>query len=93
MKSWSQNSISEANGVHDLKIPLLETPEDTNVREALFRIKDITCASCENSVESVVRDLNGVKCVMVSALDGQCTIKYVPKLISVSLPFILCEFN
>lgn len=93
MKSGSQNATSEANGMHDLKTPLLQTPQDITVREVKFTIKDISCASCVNSVESVVRNLNGVNSVMVSALNGKATIKYVPEVTSVSNLFISCEFN
>ncbi|KAF7824248.1 copper-transporting ATPase HMA4-like [Senna tora] len=82
MESWSQNTVSEANGIHDLKIPLLQTSQDDTVREAHFRIKDINCASCVNSVESVVRNLNGIDYFVVSALDGQAIVKYLPKLIT-----------
>ena len=77
----------EANGVdHDLKIPLLLTPEDVTVRTVMFQIGDIKCASCVNSVESAVKDLNGVNSIMVSPLDGRAIIEYVPKFITVSQP-------
>ncbi|CAL0324399.1 unnamed protein product [Lupinus luteus] len=71
-------------GVDDIKIPLLETEEEECVRDrtVLFQISDIKCASCVNSVESAVRNINGVKSIMVSPLDGRAAIKYVPKFIT-----------
>lgn len=79
----------EANGIDDVKIPLLQTPpeESVTVRTVLFQISDIKCASCVNSIESVVRNLNGVKSIAVSPLDGRAAIKFVPKLITVSVFF------
>ncbi|XP_028757140.1 copper-transporting ATPase HMA4 [Neltuma alba] len=83
MNPQSQTAISEASRMHDLKMPLLQTPQDATLREVKFRIQDITCASCVNSIESVVGNLDGVTFVTVSAIDGKATIKYLPKLISV----------
>lgn len=76
----------ELNGVDDLKVSLLETPEDVTDRMVMFQISGIKCASCVNSVESAVRNVNGVKSIMVSPLDGRAAIKYVPEFITVSQP-------
>ncbi|XP_027335006.1 copper-transporting ATPase HMA4-like isoform X2 [Abrus precatorius] len=72
----------EANGIDDIKIPLLQTQEDLTVKAVTFQISDVKCASSVNSVESVVRNLNGVKSVAVSPLDGRAAIKFVPKFVT-----------
>ncbi|KAK7304547.1 hypothetical protein VNO77_42428 [Canavalia gladiata] len=72
------------NGVDDVKIPLLQAQEDdVTVRTVTFQIGEVKCASCVSSVESVVRNLNGVKSIAVSPLDGRAVIKFVPKFVSV----------
>uniref|UniRef100_K7KDU6 P-type Cu(+) transporter n=1 Tax=Glycine max TaxID=3847 RepID=K7KDU6_SOYBN len=73
----------EANGIGELKIPLLQTPEDGAVRTVYFQLSDIKCASCVNSVESVVKNLDGVKSIAVSPLDGRAAIKFDPKFVTV----------
>ncbi|KAK7287338.1 hypothetical protein RIF29_00597 [Crotalaria pallida] len=79
-----QDTEMELNGVDELKIPLLEHPglEDVTDRTVMIQISDIKCASCANSVESAIRNVNGVKSIMVSPLDGRAAIKYSPKLIT-----------
>ncbi|KAE9611125.1 putative cu(2+)-exporting ATPase [Lupinus albus] len=77
--------MEKDGGVDDVKIPLLETEEEEEYvrdRRVLFQISDIKCASCVNSVESAVRNINGVKSVMVSPLDGRAAIKYAPKFVT-----------
>ncbi|KAL2319315.1 hypothetical protein Fmac_028284 [Flemingia macrophylla] len=64
---------------NDLTIPLLE---DGPAKTVTFQLRDIKCASCVNSVESVVGTLNGVKSVAVSPLDGRAAIKFLPKLVT-----------
>lgn len=54
----------------DLKVSLLETPEDVTDRTVMFQI------------ESAVRNVNGVKSITVSPLDGRAAIKYVPEFIT-----------
>lgn len=78
----------EANGIGELKIPLLQTPEDGAVRTVYFQLSDIKCASCVNSVESVVKNLDGVKSIAVSPLDGRAAIKFVPKFVTVSQTYV-----
>ncbi|KAL5062938.1 hypothetical protein RYX36_024675 [Vicia faba] len=73
----------EDDGVDDVKIPLLQSAdENVVVRTVTFQISDIKCASCVNSIESALANLNGVKSVAVSSLDGRAAIKFVPKLIT-----------
>ncbi|CAK8560201.1 unnamed protein product [Lathyrus sativus] len=73
----------ERDGVDDVKIPLLQsTEENVVVRTVTFQISDIKCASCVNSIESALANLNGVKNIAVSSLDGRAAIKFVPKLIT-----------
>ncbi|KAJ7947541.1 Copper-transporting ATPase [Quillaja saponaria] len=73
----------EANGKDELKLPLLHAPESLTIRTSSFKIRDIKCASCVTSIESVISNLNGVKSITVSPLEGRAAIKYVPQLISV----------
>lgn len=77
-----------ANGMHDMKEPLLATLDistaDKRIRTVKFKIGDIHCASCATTIESVVGKLNGVESVMVSPLQGQAAVKYIPELINVS---------
>lgn len=74
----------EGNGIDDVKIPLLQSTEEDNVvvKTVTFQISDIKCASCVNSIESALRDVNGVQSIAVSVIDGRAAIKFVPKLIT-----------
>ncbi|KAG2674949.1 hypothetical protein I3760_13G161800 [Carya illinoinensis] len=85
----------DVNGRDDLKAPLLQPSdsvaitisETNNKRErkhrtAKFRIGDIKCASCATSIESVLGKLNGVENAMVSPLQGEAVITYIPELIN-----------
>ncbi|CAH9050685.1 unnamed protein product [Cuscuta europaea] len=85
----------EADGEHGLETPLLQDPnvvtitvDQTNgdsrkkVRTLTFKIGGITCASCATSIETAVGRLDGVQSIMVSPLQGQATVKFVPEYIS-----------
>jgi len=84
----------EGNGIDDVKIPLLQSTEEDNVavKTVTFQISDIKCASCVNSIESALRDVNGVQSIAVSVIDGRAAVKFVPKLITVSLKIIIIYF-
>lgn len=87
----------EVNGKDDLK-ELLIPPQDSvsvtvpqsvnsnyngmKFRTIMFRVRDIKCASCATSIESALGNLNGIKSVMVSPLQGQAVVKYIPELIT-----------
>lgn len=86
----------DADGKEDLKIPLLKqangvaiTIPQTNadggkkVRTLTFKVGGITCASCATSIETAVGGLDGIQSIMVSPLQGQAVVKFVPELISV----------
>ena len=92
----------EANGVDDLKEPLLQCSnsvaitipdsdhkKNEKISTIMFRVRGIECASCATSIESALGKLNGVRSVMVSPLQGQAVIKYVPELINVRFLFEL----
>jgi copper chaperone CopZ len=81
----------EGDGIDDVKIPLLQSSTDENVvvRTVTFQISDIKCASCVNSIESALKNLNGVRSIAVSSLDGRAAVKFVPKLITVSNTIII----
>ena len=87
----------KANGNSDLKAPLLQNSDslaitiseldnkkNEKIRTIMFRVGGIECASCATSIESALGKLNGVRSVVVSPLQGQAVIKYVPELINVS---------
>lgn len=54
------------------------------LRTVKFKIREIKCASCATSIESVLSNLNGVESAVVSPLEGQAVVKFIPGLITVS---------
>lgn len=89
MDSSNLHGGVDANGMDDMKEPLLEalviSTTEKRIRTVKFKIGDIHCASCATTIESVVGKLNGVESVMVSPLQGQAAVQYIPELINVSL--------
>ncbi|KAK6164163.1 hypothetical protein DH2020_001027 [Rehmannia glutinosa] len=88
----------EINGKDDLKSPLLQHPNDVVItvpplnqklnkktRTLVFKVLGITCSSCVASIEAAVGRLDGVQSVMVSVLQGQAVVKYVPEVITAKL--------
>uniref|UniRef100_A0A5B6ZXE0 P-type Cu(+) transporter n=1 Tax=Davidia involucrata TaxID=16924 RepID=A0A5B6ZXE0_DAVIN len=82
----------EVNGKDDLKVPLLQSADsvavnvpqpihngDKKIKTIMFKIKGIECASCGTSIESVLRKHNGVESVVVSPLQGQAVVRYMPE--------------
>ncbi|CAI0412413.1 unnamed protein product [Linum tenue] len=59
------------------------TAVDKKVRTAKFKIGDIKCTSCTGSIESVLKELDGVQTVAISVLDGHAAVTYVPELTTV----------
>lgn len=94
------NKEMEVNGKDELMQPLLKSSDsvavnisqpnglnhngDKKVKTVMFKIRGIECASCSNSIESMVGKLSGVVSVMVSPLEGQAVVRYIPDLINVS---------
>lgn len=87
----------EINGKDDLKSPLLQHQDNVaitisapkpisnkRIRTLVFKVLGITCSSCVSSIEAALGRLDGVQSVMVSVLQGQAVIKYVPEIITVS---------
>ncbi|XP_047317881.1 copper-transporting ATPase HMA4-like [Impatiens glandulifera] len=84
----------EVNVESDLKEPLLQPSDNVKIsvleshdgdgktKTIMFKIRGIECASCSISIETVVGKLDGVLSVMVSPIEGQAMVKYVPELIS-----------
>ncbi|KAK3013302.1 hypothetical protein RJ639_008222 [Escallonia herrerae] len=83
------------NGKDELKLPLLQPSNgipasvsqsvldvDKRIKTIMFKVSGIKCASCAVSIESVLGKLNGVASVMVSPLQGQAVVKYLPELIT-----------
>ncbi|KAL8545175.1 hypothetical protein ACS0TY_005389 [Phlomoides rotata] len=88
----------EINGKDDLKSPLLQqqdnvvitisTPKPVSnkrIRTLVFKILGITCSSCVSSIEAAIGRLDGVQSVMVSVIQGQAVVKYVPDIITAKL--------
>ncbi|XP_071690331.1 copper-transporting ATPase HMA4-like [Rutidosis leptorrhynchoides] len=83
----------DVNGKDDLKIPLLQPSDDVvldikpvrsvnqGVRTVTFKVGGIECTSCSSSIESVLHKLNGVESAVVSPLQGQAVVKYIPELV------------
>ncbi|KAF9593250.1 hypothetical protein IFM89_021006 [Coptis chinensis] len=84
------------NGKHDLKAPLLQPTESVAVtvsqpdhkehkksRTVMFKVGGMKCASCAVSIESVLGKRNGIESVVVSPLQGQAVIRFIPELITV----------
>ncbi|KAG9136270.1 hypothetical protein Leryth_003865 [Lithospermum erythrorhizon] len=79
----------------DLKEPLLnhsddiainiagsDQNEDKKIRTLVFKVLGMTCSSCSNSIDSVLKVLDGIKSINVSLLQGQAVIKYQPRIIT-----------
>ncbi|KAI9194709.1 hypothetical protein LWI28_008486 [Acer negundo] len=90
----SVNGRMAINGRNDLKEPLLQPPHGVAVdnppqindkgkklRIVKFKIREIKCASCAASIESMLVNLNGVVSATVSPLEGQAAVEYVPDLV------------
>ncbi|PIN16018.1 Cation transport ATPase [Handroanthus impetiginosus] len=88
----------EVNGKDDLKSPLLQHPNDVVItvsppnqtlnkktRTLAFKVLGITCSSCVASVEAALGRLDGVQSVMVSVLQGQAVVKYLPDVITAKM--------
>ncbi|KAA8528102.1 hypothetical protein F0562_035029 [Nyssa sinensis] len=83
----------EVNGKDEHKVPLLPSLDsvavavpqpihngDKNAKTTVFKIRGINCAT---SIESVIGRLNGVESVVVSALQSQAVVRYMPELVNV----------
>ncbi|KAI3688206.1 hypothetical protein L1987_81916 [Smallanthus sonchifolius] len=79
----------------DMKLPLLQQSNavkldgstsigdvDQRVTTVIFKIGGVECASCSTSIESVLRKLDGVESIIVSPVQGQAVVKYIPELVS-----------
>ncbi|KAK3205194.1 hypothetical protein Dsin_019240 [Dipteronia sinensis] len=91
----SVNGRMAINGMNDLKEPLLLPPHGVAVdnpsqindkgkklRIVKFKIREIKCASCAASIESMLVNLNGVVSATVSPLEGHAAVEYVPDLVT-----------
>lgn len=85
----------DMNGKDDLKSPLLKHTNDVAIRisppnpsvnsksrSLVFKVGGITCTSCVASIESALGGLDGVQSVMVSVVQGQVVVKYLPEVIT-----------
>ncbi|XP_057456199.1 copper-transporting ATPase HMA4-like [Lotus japonicus] len=82
MKPWShQDEKIEANGINDLKNPLLQAPQDETVGTVTPQIKDIKGASYLRILESKVRSFNGINGIMASPTDERAATNHVPDFI------------
>ncbi|KAL0419592.1 UNVERIFIED_CONTAM: Copper-transporting ATPase HMA4 [Sesamum radiatum] len=55
------------------------------IRTLVFKVLGITCSSCVASIEAALGRLDGVQSVMVSVLQGQAVVKYVPEVITAKM--------
>ncbi|KAL5766613.1 hypothetical protein ACOSP7_017230 [Xanthoceras sorbifolium] len=91
----SVNGETEINRRDDLKEPLLQPPNGVAIdipeqindkgkkhRTVKFKIREVKCASCATSIESLLVNLNGVTSATVSPLEGQAAVEYVPDLVT-----------
>lgn len=90
------------NSKEDMKLPLLQQTNAVGldgsgsigdvdqkvVTTVVFKIGGVECASCSVSIESVLQKLNGVISIIVSPIQGQAVVKYIPELVSVSYSFL-----
>ncbi|KAK1429113.1 hypothetical protein QVD17_11315 [Tagetes erecta] len=84
------------NSNEDMKVPLLQQSNAVSfngsrsigdadqklVTTVVFKIGGVECASCSISIESVLEKLNGVISIVVSPIQGQAVVKYIPELVS-----------
>ncbi|KAL6563946.1 Copper-transporting ATPase hma4 [Orobanche hederae] len=90
--------MERMNGKDDEKSPLLQQPDDVVInilspnqklnkkrRTLVFKVVGITCSSCVASIEAALGRLDGVQSVMVSVLQGQAVVKYVPEVVTAKL--------
>lgn len=102
----SENATAEINGIEDLKAPLLQPLNGVAIdippelddkskkrRKLKFTIREVKCASCAVTIESVLVNLNGVKSATVSPIEGQAAVEYVPDLVTVSNLHIFSYFS
>lgn len=66
----------------NVKPPQASVEDDKKARKVMFQIGGINCASCAVSIESVVRDMRGIKNIVVSPLQGQAVVMYTPEIIN-----------
>ncbi|CAK9188434.1 unnamed protein product [Ilex paraguariensis] len=85
----------EVIGKDDLKTPLLLPSDgvaatvsqpshdgDMKIETITFKVSGIKHASCATSIESKIGNLNGAANVMVSPLQGQAIVRYMPELLT-----------
>ncbi|URD93907.1 copper-transporting ATPase [Musa troglodytarum] len=74
--------LLQPNGSVAVDFPHESSKSDKKTRKVVLRIREIQCASCAASIESVVGDMKGVESISVSPLHGQAIIKYNPEFIN-----------
>lgn len=87
----------EDKGTNDLKVPFLRSSHsvavslsppihkvDEKAKTVRFQIRGVKCASSLTCLESALGRLNGVENAMVSSLEGQAVVRFMPDLITVS---------
>lgn len=75
--------LQHLNGVA-IDMPQQVDQGSKKLRTVKFKIREIKCASCATSIESVMDNLNGVESAVVSPLEGQAVVKFVPEIVTVS---------
>ncbi|CAN6476292.1 unnamed protein product [Victoria cruziana] len=67
-----------------ISLPMTLPKKSGIVKNAVFKIGGIECATCASSIESSVGNLRGITNVAVSILQGQALIRYKPEFINVN---------
>ncbi|KAM7528923.1 hypothetical protein LguiB_032333 [Lonicera macranthoides] len=93
LKFWDKNL--DVKGRDELKSPLLQPSNgvaatvalpvsnaDKTTKTIMFKVSGIQHESSPNSIDSILGKLNGVESVMVSQLQGQAVVRYMPELIT-----------
>ena len=95
LKFWDKKL--DLKGKDELKSPLLQPSNgvaatvaqpvsnaDKTTKTIMFKVSSIKHESSPTSIDSILGKLNGVESVMVSPLQGQAVVRYMPELITVS---------
>ena len=80
----SQSSMRDINDVEEDSLKMVRSAYSSNsIKTCIVIVDGMTCASCQQVIETHLRSLNGVISATVSLLTHRCEIKYRPKFIGV----------
>ena len=80
----SQSSMRDINDVEEDSLKMVRSAYSSNsIKTCIVIVDGMTCASCQQVIETHLRSLKGVVSATVSLLTHRCEIKYRPKFIGV----------